>query len=103
MMVESEAKELTEEIMLGAVMFAHDEIKKVVGAIIKLAEQAAKDPWDLAVSDNSAMKAEIKKLVGADIAAAYKLTDKSARSNALNEARAKAKAAYRRRRTARPR
>src|SRR6187401_973214 len=94
MMVESEAKELTEDEMLGAVMFAHEESKKVIGAIIKLAEQAAKDPWDLDVSDNSAMKAEIKKLVGADIAKAYKLTDKSARSNALNEARAKVKAAY---------
>ncbi|KRA84123.1 polyribonucleotide nucleotidyltransferase [Altererythrobacter sp. Root672] len=94
MMVESEAKELTEEEMLGAVMFAHEESRKVIGAIIKLAEQAAKDPWDLEVSDNSAMKAEIKKLVGTDIAAAYKLTDKSARSNALNEARAKVKAAY---------
>ncbi|MBO9519697.1 MAG: polyribonucleotide nucleotidyltransferase [Porphyrobacter sp.] len=94
MMVESEAKELTEEEMLGAVMFAHDESRKVIGAIIKLAEQAAKEPWDLEVADNSAMKAEIKKLVGDDIAAAYKLTDKSARSNALNEARAKVKAAY---------
>jgi len=94
MMVESEAKELTEEEMLGAVMFAHEESKKVVKAIVKLAEQAAKDPWDLDATDNSAMKAEIKKLVGADIAKAYKLTDKSARSNALNEARAKVKAAY---------
>src|ERR1044071_7900189 len=45
MMVESEAKELSEEVMLGAVLFAHAEIKKVVGAIIKLAEKAAKDPW----------------------------------------------------------
>jgi len=94
MMVESEARELTEEEMLGAVMFAHDECKKVVKAIIQLAEQAAKEPWDLDVTDNSAMKAEIKKLVGDDIAKAYKLTDKSARSNALNEARAKVKAAY---------
>uniref|UniRef100_UPI00140E95A1 polyribonucleotide nucleotidyltransferase n=1 Tax=Altererythrobacter segetis TaxID=1104773 RepID=UPI00140E95A1 len=94
MMVESEAKELTEEEMLGAVMFAHDESKKVVKAIIQLAEKAAKDPWDLNTDDNSAMKAEIKKLVGDDIAKAYKLTDKSARSNALNEARAKVKAAY---------
>src|SRR6188768_1942475 len=94
MMVESEAKELTEDEMLGAVMFAHEESKKVIGAIIKLAEKAAKDPWELAISDNSAMKAEIKKLVGADIAKAYKLTDESARSNALNEARAKVKAAY---------
>ena len=64
MMVESEAKELTEDEMLGAVMFAHEEIKKVVDAIIELAEQAAKDPWDLAVTDNSAIKAELKELVG---------------------------------------
>src|SRR6188768_3372272 len=54
MMVESEAKELTEDEMLGAVMFAHEESKKVVGAIIKLAEKAAKDPWDLTIADNSA-------------------------------------------------
>jgi polyribonucleotide nucleotidyltransferase len=95
MMVESEAKELTEDEMLGAVMFAHDECRKVIGAIIDLAEQAAKDPWDIEVSDNTAdIKAKLKELVGADIAAAYKLTDKSARSNALNEARAKAKAAF---------
>ncbi|OBV11608.1 polyribonucleotide nucleotidyltransferase [Erythrobacter dokdonensis] len=95
MMVESEAKELTEDEMLGAVMFAHDEIRKVIGAIVDLAEKAAKDPWDIDVSDNTAdIKAKLKELVGADIAAAYKLTDKSARSNALNEARAKAKAAF---------
>ncbi|WP_252258329.1 polyribonucleotide nucleotidyltransferase [Erythrobacter aurantius] len=95
MMVESEAKELTEEEMLGAVMFAHDEIKNVVGAIIELAEQAAKDPWEIDTSDDkSAMKAELMGLIGDDIAAAYKLTDKSARSDALNEARAKAKAHY---------
>jgi polyribonucleotide nucleotidyltransferase len=95
MMVESEAKELTEEEMLGAVMFAHDEIRKVIGAIVDLAEKAAKDPWEVDLSDNTAdIKAKLKELVGADIAAAYKLTDKSARSNALNEARAKAKAAF---------
>jgi polyribonucleotide nucleotidyltransferase len=81
--------------MLGAVMFAHDECRKVVNAIIDLAEKAAKDPWEVDLSDNTAdMKAKLKKLVGKDIAAAYKLTDKSARSNALNEVRAKAKAAY---------
>ncbi|MXP42517.1 polyribonucleotide nucleotidyltransferase [Altererythrobacter soli] len=94
MMVESEARELSEEEMLGAIMFAHEESRKVIGAIIDLAEQAAKDPWELDTTDNSAMKAEIKKLIGDDIAAAYKLTDKSARSNALNEARAKVKAHY---------
>ena len=95
MMVESEAKELTEEEMLGAVMFAHDEIRKVVGGIIQLAEKAAKEPWDIDLSDNTAdIKKKLKDAVGKDVAAAYKLTDKSARSNALNEARAKAKAAF---------
>jgi len=95
MMVESEARELSEEVMLGAVMFAHKESKKVIDAIIKLAEKAAKDPWEIDLSDNSAdLKAKLKKLIGADIAAAYKLTDKSARSNALNAARDKAKASF---------
>ncbi|MCZ8368890.1 MAG: polyribonucleotide nucleotidyltransferase [Porphyrobacter sp.] len=95
MMVESEAKELTEDEMLGAVMFAHNEIRNVIGAIIDLAEKAAKDPWTVDLSDNTAdMKAKLKDLIGGDIAAAYKVTDKSARSNLLNEARAKAKAAF---------
>ena len=95
MMVESEAKELTEEEMLGAVVFAHDEIRKVVNLIIDLAEQAAKDPWDIDLSDNTAdIKAKLKKAVGKDIAAAYKLTNKSKRSDALNAARAKAKEAF---------
>jgi polyribonucleotide nucleotidyltransferase len=95
MMVESEAKELSEEVMLGAVLFAHAEIRKVANAIIDLAEKAAKDPWEVDLTDNTAdMKADLKKLVGKDIAAAYKITDKSARSGALNEARAAAKAHF---------
>jgi polyribonucleotide nucleotidyltransferase len=95
MMVESEANELSEEVMLGAVMFAHDACREVIKAIVKLAEQAAKDPWELNIGDdNEALKAKIKKLIGKDIEAAYKLTDKSARSNALNEARDKAKAMF---------
>jgi polyribonucleotide nucleotidyltransferase len=95
MMVESEAKELTEEEMLGAVMFAHEESKKVIGAIIELAEQAAKDPWEIDTSDDtSAIKEKLRGLVGDDISSAYKLTDKTARSEALNEARAKAKEAF---------
>jgi polyribonucleotide nucleotidyltransferase len=95
MMVESEAKELSEEVMLGAVGFAHTACRQIVDAIIQLAEKAAKDPWPMAEqADLSAAKDKLKKLVGKDIAAAYKLTDKSARSNALNEARAKAKTAF---------
>jgi polyribonucleotide nucleotidyltransferase len=95
MMVESEAKELTEDEMLGAVMFAHDEIRKVTDLVIRLAEKAAKEPWEVDLSDNTAdIKKKLKTIVGKDVAAAYKLTDKSARSNALNAARAKAKEAF---------
>src|ERR1700755_2033727 len=64
MMVESEVKELSEEVMLGAVMFANRETQKVIALIIKLAEQAAKEPWELAPqADLSALKAELKALV----------------------------------------
>ena len=94
MMVESEAKELSEEVMLGAVMFAHKASQQVINAIIDLAEQAAKEPWELKVADDTAaVKAELKALIGDDIAAAYKTTLKSDRADMLNAARAKAKAA----------
>lgn len=92
MMVESEAKELSEDVMLGAVMFAHKASQQVIDAIIDLAEQAAKEPWELKVqADSSAVKAKLKKLIGKDLEAAYKLTDKQARQTAINEARAKAR------------
>ncbi|MCV0386119.1 MAG: polyribonucleotide nucleotidyltransferase [Nitrobacter sp.] len=95
MMVESEAKELTEEEMLGAVMFAHEESRKVIGAIIDLAEQAAKDPWDLKpVEDKSATLEELRGIIGADLEAAYKITDKGQRQDAVNAARAKAREHY---------
>ncbi len=95
MMVESEAKELSEEVMLGAVDYAHNACKDVAGLIIDLAEQAAKEPWELApTEDNSGIKEDLRKLVGKDIAAAYKKTDKSERSDALNAVRDKAKEKY---------
>jgi polyribonucleotide nucleotidyltransferase len=95
MMVESEAKELSEEVMLGGVMFAHRAIQPVIDAIIRLAEQAAKEPWELAeAADTSAVKQQLRELIGADIAAAYKTTSKSERSAMLNAARDKAKAAF---------
>jgi polyribonucleotide nucleotidyltransferase len=95
MMVESEAKELSEEEMLGAVMFAHKSMQPVIDAIIKLAEQAAKEPWELAAAaDKTAIKKQLKDLIGADIEAAYRLTNKSERSAALNGAREKAAAAF---------
>ncbi|HEY4070773.1 MAG TPA: polyribonucleotide nucleotidyltransferase [Sphingomicrobium sp.] len=95
MMVESEAKELSEEEMLGAVMFAHKSMQPVVEAIIKLAEQAAKEPWELAVnSEKAAIKKRLKDLIGKDIEAAYKLTSKQERQTALANARAKAAEAF---------
>jgi polyribonucleotide nucleotidyltransferase len=94
MMVESEAKELSEEEMLGGVMFAYRSIQPVIAAIIRLAEKAAKDPWDLAVTDDKAMLAALKKAVGKDIDAAYRLTGKSDRQAALAAAKDKAKTVF---------
>jgi polyribonucleotide nucleotidyltransferase len=95
MMVESEAKELSEEIMLGAVMFAHRASQQVIDAIIDLAEQSAKEPWELdAGADNKAVKQQLRDLIGADIAAAYKVTQKSERQALIAAARDKAKAAF---------
>ncbi len=95
LMVESEAKELAEDVMLGAVMFAHREGRKVIEAIIRLAEQAAKEPWELAqAEDTSAVKQQLRDLIGENIAAAYHTTLKSERSALLNSAREKAKEAF---------
>jgi len=94
MMVESEAKELSEEEMLNGVMFAHRSIQPVIDAIIRLAEKAAKDPWDLAITDDKAMLTTLKKAIGKDIDAAYRLSGKSARQSALAEAKNKAKAVF---------
>jgi polyribonucleotide nucleotidyltransferase len=95
MMVESEAKELSEDVMLGAVMFAHRELQKVIQLIIKLAEKSAKDPWELPETvDTSAVKAKLKTIIGKDLEAAYKLTNKSERQNAIADARTKAREAF---------
>jgi polyribonucleotide nucleotidyltransferase len=94
MMVESEAKELSEDVMLGAVVFAHDASRKVVNAIIDLAEKAAKDPWELVQSDDSALKKQVHDLIGSGIAAAYKITTKAERVAAIAEAKAPMKEAF---------
>ena len=95
MMVELEAKELSEEEMLGAVMFAHRSMQPVIEAIIKLAEQSAKEPWELTPSsDKAAIKGKLKDLIGKDVEVAYKLTSKQDRQSALAEARAKAAEAF---------
>jgi polyribonucleotide nucleotidyltransferase len=95
MMVESEAKELSEDVMLGAVMFAHRASQQVINAIIDLAERSAKDPWELDQgADNAAMKQQLRDLIGADIAKAYATLEKGSRREQLDAAREKAKAAF---------
>ena len=90
MMVESEAKELSEDVMLGAVMAGHKSFQQVIDLIIDLGERAAKEPWDFTPPDHSAELAKIQDLVGADLSAAYKIKDKTSRQEAVAEARTKA-------------
>src|SRR5476649_2240770 len=89
LMVESEAKELNEDVMLGAVMFGHRHFQPVIEAIIKLAEKAAKEPRDLAVVDNAKLEKEILGLVEKDVRAAYAIPQKMLRQEAVAAAKAK--------------
>ena len=95
LMVESEAKELSEEVMLGGVMFAHRESQKVIDAIIRLAEQAAKEPWELATDeDHASILTRLRELAGTGLAQAYKLTKKAERVAAIAAAKTPLKEAY---------
>lgn len=89
LMVESQANELVEDIMLGAVMYGHKEFQKVIDMIISLAEGCAKEPRNVPVIDNSKLKASITKLVGGDLEAAYKEADKGARQSLIADAKDK--------------
>lgn len=91
LMVESEASMLSEEVMLGAVMFGHEEFQPVIDAVAELAEKAAKEPREHTVPDHSELQDKVTKLVGKDIEAAYTISDKQERYNALDAAKAKAK------------
>ncbi|WP_114392166.1 polyribonucleotide nucleotidyltransferase [Oleisolibacter albus] len=92
LMVESEAKELSEEVMLGAVMFGHKEFQPVIDLIIDLAEMCAKEPMDVPppAYDRAAVKARLKDVVGADVKAAYAITVKQERYAAVGAAKSKA-------------
>ncbi|MGB3503268.1 MAG: polyribonucleotide nucleotidyltransferase [Mesorhizobium sp.] len=94
LMVESEAQELDEETMLGAVMFGHKGFQPVIDAIIKLAEVAAKEPRDFTPVDLSALEKEMLSVVEADLRSAYKITEKQARYAAVDAAKAKVKAHF---------
>ncbi|PKP99573.1 MAG: polyribonucleotide nucleotidyltransferase, partial [Alphaproteobacteria bacterium HGW-Alphaproteobacteria-12] len=93
MMVESEAKELSEDIMLGAVMFGHREFQPVIDMIIRMAEKCAKEPRAIDVKDNSALVAKVRELAESDMRAGYGLKDKGQRHAALAAAKDKVKAA----------
>src|SRR5882762_3114846 len=94
LMVESEAKELSEEIMLGAVMFGHRHMQPVIQAIIQLAEKAAKEPRDHAVSDSEAIEKEMLGLIEQELRSAYAIPDKMARHKAVDAAKAKVMAHF---------
>ena len=93
MMVESEAYELSEAEMLGAVTFAHQQIQPVIDLIIDLAEDAAKEPFDFSPPDYSDLYSAVKAAGEEDMRAAFALRDKQERSNAIGAAREKIKAA----------
>ncbi|MFZ5750703.1 MAG: polyribonucleotide nucleotidyltransferase [Pseudomonadota bacterium] len=83
MMVESEAYELTEDEMLGAVEFGHKAMQPVIDLIIDFAEEAAKEPFDFAPPDYSALYARVKAAGEAQMRAAFALRDKQERTNAI--------------------
>jgi polyribonucleotide nucleotidyltransferase len=90
MMVESEAKELPEDRMLGALMFAHRGMQPVIQAIIELAEHAAKEPFEFQPEDMGAYTSRIRDLVGADLRAAYAIKAKLDRRNGIAAAKERA-------------
>ncbi len=87
MMVESEAYELSEDDMLGAVTFGHAQMQPVIDMIVALAEEAAKEPFDFTPAETGAVEARVDELARAKLVEAYATTDKVARVALLNAAR----------------
>jgi len=89
LMVESEASELSEEVMLGAVNFGHEGFQPVIDAIIELAEHCAKEPMELAAAPegSDAVKAKVRELAEDGLRAAYKISDKLERQAAVAAAK----------------
>jgi polyribonucleotide nucleotidyltransferase len=93
MMVESEAYELTEEEMLGAVVFGHEQMQPVIDLILGFAEESAKDPFDFTPPDYSALYAKVKAAGEEQMRAAFAIRDKQERTGAIDAAVAAIKAA----------
>ena len=91
LMVESEASELSEDTMLGGVLFAHQEMQTVISVIEELAAEAGKPRWDWqAEEEDVALKEALKGAVGADLDAAYQVVDKQERVSSVNALRDRA-------------
>ncbi|WP_137388325.1 polyribonucleotide nucleotidyltransferase [Rhodoligotrophos defluvii] len=84
LMVESEAHELSEEAMLGAVMFGHRAFQPVIDAIVRLAEKAAREPREVQLPDTSEVYAKVKSLAEAKLREAYAVVSKAARQEAVS-------------------
>ncbi len=90
LMVESEAQELSEEVMLGGVVFGHEQMQVVVDAINELADQAGKPLWDWEPPRQDAdLLARLESIAKAELEAAYQIKQKQARSQRVDEIRAK--------------
>ncbi len=88
LMVESEAKELSEDLMLGGVLYAHQEMQAVIQAIEELVREAGKPKWDWqAAPENVELTTALNAAVGGDVEAAYQITDKQERTARLDEIR----------------
>ena len=93
LMVESEAQELPEEVMLGAVVFGQKAFQPVIDAIIRLAEKAAKEPRELIAEDVSEIEKAVLEIAEADLRAAYRIVEKQSRYAAVDAAKTKVVAA----------
>ncbi len=87
LMVESEAKELSEQLMLGAVMFGHRSMQPVINAIIRLAEKAAKEPRDIPVTEEAAQLEIVARVAEADLKAAFQIPEKHVRRDRIDAVR----------------
>ena len=93
-MVESEAQQLSEEIMLGAVMFGHEQMQVVIQAINEMVDAVGADAWDwTAPAKDEALIAQISDVAEAELAKAYEIRSKQARTDAVNALRDKVMAA----------
>ena len=88
LMVESEAQQLSEEVMLGAVVFGHEQMQVVINAIIEMANEVGQDDWDWTpAAKNEALIAKISALAEADLKAAYAVREKQARTHKVEAIR----------------